>query len=367
VTGAADKEFDKITYSAAGTYEYEISETKGDAKGYTYDQSVYKAVVTVTDNETGQLQKEVKVTKIKDPDGKDIAEAEQVETDKATVDFDNKYNADSTEVKFSIQKELKDAKSSDKEFSFRLKAADENSEKVLKQDDVKNITGAGKVDFNAIEFHERGTYTFKITEDEKQYDDFIFDKSEYTAVVTITDNDSGTLQKDVKITKTKDADGKEIAEPEEVDGLTVTFTNTRKKAKILLTKTIDEYYDAGDKTNASMVFTVTYKDAEGNTVSRNANVQYDAESDTTQIVEMDDIPLDTDLEITEIYSGNYKPVEGTKTLTKDDVRLIDGEYVYTVTFENKLIKINRGFGIINMYKQDADGNFVIEHRVGIDE
>ena len=82
---------------------------------------------------------------------------------------------------------------------------------------------------------------------------------------------------------------------------------------------------------------------------------------------MDDIPLDTDIEITETYSGNYKPVEGTKTLTKDDVRLIDGEYVYTVTFENRLVNSISEKGIINKYEKDADGNFVIKHRVGIDE
>ena len=51
--------FDAITYGEPGTYEYTISEVKGDAEGVTYDDSTYAVKVVVTDDGQGKLQAEV--------------------------------------------------------------------------------------------------------------------------------------------------------------------------------------------------------------------------------------------------------------------------------------------------------------------
>ena len=51
--------FDAITYGEPGTYEYTISEVKGDAEGVTYDDTTYAVKVVVTDNGQGKLQAEV--------------------------------------------------------------------------------------------------------------------------------------------------------------------------------------------------------------------------------------------------------------------------------------------------------------------
>lgn len=48
--------FDQTTYDAAGTYEYTISEVKGDAEGVTYDDATIAVKVVVTDNGKGQLE-----------------------------------------------------------------------------------------------------------------------------------------------------------------------------------------------------------------------------------------------------------------------------------------------------------------------
>lgn len=48
--------FSPITYSGPGTYEYTISEVKGDAEGVTYDDATYAVKVVVTDDGQGQLQ-----------------------------------------------------------------------------------------------------------------------------------------------------------------------------------------------------------------------------------------------------------------------------------------------------------------------
>lgn len=48
--------FDQITYDAAGTYEYTISEVKGDVEGVTYDDATIAVKVVVTDNGKGALE-----------------------------------------------------------------------------------------------------------------------------------------------------------------------------------------------------------------------------------------------------------------------------------------------------------------------
>lgn len=47
--------FDSITYDQAGTYEYVISEVKGNAEGVTYDETTYAVKVVVTDGGEGKL------------------------------------------------------------------------------------------------------------------------------------------------------------------------------------------------------------------------------------------------------------------------------------------------------------------------
>ena len=51
-----DFAFDAIAYGDPGTYEYTISEVKGDAGGVTYDDTTYAVKVVVTDDGQGKLQ-----------------------------------------------------------------------------------------------------------------------------------------------------------------------------------------------------------------------------------------------------------------------------------------------------------------------
>ena len=55
VVGVDKEAFGEITFTEEGTYTYEITETKGDIAGYTYDDSVWILTVTVT-RENGVLQ-----------------------------------------------------------------------------------------------------------------------------------------------------------------------------------------------------------------------------------------------------------------------------------------------------------------------
>lgn len=51
--------FDSITFDQPGTYTYTVSEVKGDDSTITYDETVYTAVITVTDDLSGHLAAEV--------------------------------------------------------------------------------------------------------------------------------------------------------------------------------------------------------------------------------------------------------------------------------------------------------------------
>ncbi len=51
--------FEEIKYDKVGTYEYTISEEKGNAEHVTYDDKVYKVTVTVTDDLVGVMKAEV--------------------------------------------------------------------------------------------------------------------------------------------------------------------------------------------------------------------------------------------------------------------------------------------------------------------
>ena len=51
-TGA---DFTSIQYTKAGTYNYTITEQKGDVTGYTYDETEHAVVVSVVDDNAGTL------------------------------------------------------------------------------------------------------------------------------------------------------------------------------------------------------------------------------------------------------------------------------------------------------------------------
>lgn len=51
--------FDSIIFDQPGTYTYTVSEVKGDDSTITYDETVYTAIITVTDDLSGHLAAEV--------------------------------------------------------------------------------------------------------------------------------------------------------------------------------------------------------------------------------------------------------------------------------------------------------------------
>ena len=118
------------------------------------------------------------------------------------------------------------------------------------------------------------------------------------------------------------------------------------------------------------VFEVTGKDGEKD-FKDYLSVKFDAQSGSVKTDELV-VPLDTELTVTEVYSGNYKPaapktVKPADLITTDAEGKILDEPYYEVEFENKLVRHNSTKGIINKYSKYAGDNFRIVERVGAED
>ena len=112
---------DPLVFDTAKDYVYFIRENPGTIAGITYDTTVYKVVVKVTDDGTGSLNGTTKYYK-SDKDG-NFSETEMAETENIAT-FNNTYSAKPVTVTLTAHKSLdvkvgtRDLKEG--EFSFEL-------------------------------------------------------------------------------------------------------------------------------------------------------------------------------------------------------------------------------------------------------
>ena len=178
--------FSTITYTEAGEHDYQFVEVKGDAKGITYDETVYTAHVSVTDNaETGALKATVTYGEAGEPV------------------FKNTYKADpSNPITFGATKTLNGRELTAGEFTFEL--VDANGEVVA----TATNNADGSVVFpDPVVFSEAGTYTYQVREVLPEDDDantegvqrerVTYDETVWTATVTVTDDMQGSLHASV--------------------------------------------------------------------------------------------------------------------------------------------------------------------------
>ena len=227
--------FDKLTFDAAGTYNYTVTEKIGDDQSIIYDESIYNVaiVVGVNDAQTAYEIKSVSTTK----DG--VA---------ASVRFTNK-SRDSVDVELTGTKTMDGEVPEADAFTFELKDKDGNVIQTVAND------AAGKVTFEKLTFNTVGTYEYTITEKDAADEDVVYDKTEYKVVVTISypNNNYDAYVKDVKITNNGEDDA-------------VEFENaTRNPAEVVLTasKTMEDATPA----EGAYSFTLTGKDDEGQDIS----------------------------------------------------------------------------------------------------
>ena len=182
--------FETMNFTAPGEYIYTLRERNTKLGGVDYDTTEYQVVVTVTDNGDGTMSAEAKLA----DEGKDVV-------------FKNQYEAAPTSVMFGASKIYKGADLKDGQFTFVVKDADGN---VVSE--AKNNKD-GMVTFDTIEFNEKGTYTFTISEKNDKQKNVTYDKAVYEVTVTVTDNGEGSL----------------IAEVAYADGKAPVFTNKYTK------------------------------------------------------------------------------------------------------------------------------------------
>ena len=146
-------EFTEIEFTEEGTFTYTITEDSGSLGGVTYDNTVYKAVVVVTDNKQGKLEAALSYFKVTTSD-----EGETVEVPVAGPEFKNKYVPAPAEAEIEVSKSLTGRELKEGEFTFALRDSDGELVGTASND------AAGVVAFDAVEFDKIGEYTFVVSE-----------------------------------------------------------------------------------------------------------------------------------------------------------------------------------------------------------
>lgn len=197
-------------YLAPDVYVYTITQQDKGAAGYTYDDSIFVATVTVTlDKATNTLQKTVTYTKNGQPVDK--------------LEFNNTYTSPDAITDTTIGSvTLKDEDGNDKtfndgDFSVKIVANDANDTTgytgFVAGD--KDVAADGSFSFDEISFGKAGTYKFTVTQNDKGAAGYTYDDASYEVTVTVElDKATNTLKKTITYTK----DGVEVTE--------VVFNNT---------------------------------------------------------------------------------------------------------------------------------------------
>lgn len=256
-----DGTFAPITFNAAGTYVFTITEEQTGIPGYVYDTAASRDVqVTVADND-GTLE----VTKVKYLNSS--AEDSAV--------FTNHYDPENVFYTPKVKKTLTvDSGSSlpvKVDFTFELTqirmdespeggvvAADGDTPVGTQTVSTADMTGpgtTGDLSFNELEFTKAGTYYFQITEkaDTAGYQGFTYDGTTWTLTVKVNDN-GGKLEipKEGGITYTSSANPPANADQAE-------FSNSYASAPAVYSphvkKTIDSIFVPKEK---DFTFDITY-------------------------------------------------------------------------------------------------------------
>ena len=185
--------FPTVKFSNEGTFKYQIKEVNDSKPGYTYDDSVLEAEVTVA-NVYGQ-----KIASVKYKDSK--------------KEFTNSYAAKEAKLQLEATKVLNGKALEAGQFEFELK----EDGKVLHT--VSNDAN-GKIQFPELTLTEEKTYTYTISEKAGDVAGVEYDPNAYEVNVVVKDNGQGQL----------------VATP---DTKNITFTNVykAKPAKETITAT----------------------------------------------------------------------------------------------------------------------------------
>ena len=184
--------FPTVKFSNEGTFKYQIKEVNDNKKGYTYDDSVLEAEVTVA-NVYGQ-----KIASVKYKDSK--------------KEFTNTYAAKEAKLQLEAKKVLNGKAIEAGQFEFELK---ENGTVLHTVSNDAN----GKIQFPELTFTQEKTRTFTISEKAGDVAGVEYDPNAYEVTVVVKDNGQGQL----------------VATATGADNLTFTNVYKAKPAKATIT------------------------------------------------------------------------------------------------------------------------------------
>ena len=213
-------QFPTIDYTKSGTHYYEISENSQIGNSVHYDKTTYTAVVKVTKTADGLV---ASTKYYKDYNYSDTSKNKE---SKGTLDFANKMQ---TSIRLHGTKMLDNDKAKKDAFTFDIIQVDENGTAVANgyTEEVKNGAN-GAIESKDIPFTAPGTYYYKVTEKAGNKENIAYDKSYYTAVVTVEKNG---LNLSASVQYYKNVNGGQITDQTSAD---MTFQNKTKKTSIQL-------------------------------------------------------------------------------------------------------------------------------------
>ena len=214
-TSDAAVSFGKIDYTEAGTYEYTITETKGNLPGVTYDTAPKTVTVTVRESEGKHLA--ATVTYAKGTDAQEITNTFEAVTEhfEATKSINNWGTAKSFTFTLSATNPTVDAPMPE---SGRTATATKD-----------NLTAV----FGDITYDAPGTYFYTIKETDDHVPGITYDTSEHLVKVEVSQN-SDTNKLTAAVTYGTD----------NADRLEITNTFTKAQAELKATKSINEWGNA---------------------------------------------------------------------------------------------------------------------------
>ncbi len=197
VESAAITLLNNVKYDKAGTYEYLITEHIPSAEqkhgGVTYDENtVYRVIVNVVDNQDGQLVATAEVEKSED---KGTTYADVTATD---IKFFNSYKAAPTSYSpIHLWKQLEGMELTTNAFTFKAEEVkdDNNGMELDPVTEVGNLA-TGEIIFGDITFNKAGVYRVKVTEviPANRNLGMTYSNNEFIVEFDVVDNGYGELE-----------------------------------------------------------------------------------------------------------------------------------------------------------------------------
>ena len=338
--------FPAVKFSNEGTFKYQIKEVNDNKPGYTYDDSVLEAEVTVA-NVYGQ-----KIASVKYKDSK--------------KEFTNTYAAKEAKLQLEAKKVLNGKAIEAGQFEFELK---ENGTVLHTVSNDAN----GKIQFPELTFTKEETRTFTISEKAGDVAGVEYDPNAYEVTVVVKDNGQGQL----------------VATPTGAENLT--FTNTYKaaptNATIKATKKIagnkelvaDAYTfelkekdtdkviaTAKNAASGEVVFNVNYTEAGEHTYTitekagTESGVTYSTESYTVKVNVVDNgqgqlVATVENANAERVFTNTYKAAETKATIKA--TKVLEGKALEAGKYE---FELKEGDEVVATAKNAADGSVTFE-------